>query len=66
VFYPLADRAPALVSDSGADVEAAVARIYADLLRHAGGSLRDDAALLLLARDALPLPPALSPGRSAP
>jgi serine phosphatase RsbU (regulator of sigma subunit) len=65
VFYPLADRAPALVSDSGADVEAAVARIYADLLRHAGGSLRDDAALLLLARDVLPLPPALSPGRSA-
>lgn len=64
-FYPLAERAPALVSESGADVEAAVARIYADLLRHAGGSLRDDAALLLLARDAQALPADPSPGRSA-
>ncbi|MEY9968644.1 hypothetical protein ABIA33_006728 [Streptacidiphilus sp. MAP12-16] len=51
VFYPLVARAPALVAGSGTDLDAAVARVYADLLRHAGGALRDDAALLLLARD---------------
>jgi hypothetical protein len=50
-FYPLEQRAPALVAGSGADLEAAVARVYADLLRHTGGELRDDAVLLLLARD---------------
>ena len=50
-FYPLTERAPALVAGGTADPEAAVARVYADLLRHTGGTLRDDAALLLLARD---------------
>ena len=50
-FYPLEERAPALVAGSGADLDAAVARVYADLLRHTGGELRDDAVLLLLARD---------------
>lgn len=57
-FYPLTERAPALVAGSADDPESAVARLYADLLRHAGGALRDDAALLLLARS--------SPERSAP
>lgn len=57
-FYPLLERAPALVAGSAEDTEGAVARVYQDLLRHAGGALRDDAALLLLARD--------SPERSAP
>jgi hypothetical protein len=50
-FYPLTERAPGLVAGSAHDPEAAVARVYADLLHHAGGALRDDAALLLLARD---------------
>ncbi|MFC1429340.1 PP2C family protein-serine/threonine phosphatase [Streptacidiphilus sp. N1-3] len=56
-FYPLTERAPDLVAGSAADPEAAVARVYADLLRHTGGELRDDAVLLLLARGgAGPLP----------
>ena len=55
-FYPLAERVPPLVADCGTDLETAVARIYADLLRHTGGRLRDDAVLLLLAR-AEPLGP---------
>jgi serine phosphatase RsbU (regulator of sigma subunit) len=55
VFYPLAQRAPGLVTAAGADLEGAVARVYADLVRHAGGALRDDAALLLLAREPVPI-----------
>ena len=51
LFYPLLERAPALVADCGGELETAVARVYADLLRHTGGELRDDAVLLLLARD---------------
>lgn len=50
-FYPLLERAPELVAGCGDELEAAVARVYADLLRHTGGELRDDAALLLMARD---------------
>ena len=50
-FYALQDRAPALVAGRGAELEDAVAGVYADLLRHTGGELRDDAVLLLLARD---------------
>jgi serine phosphatase RsbU (regulator of sigma subunit) len=50
-FYPLTERAPALIAGSAGAPEAAVARVYADLLHHAGGALRDDAVLLLLARD---------------
>ncbi|WP_280668685.1 MULTISPECIES: PP2C family protein-serine/threonine phosphatase [unclassified Kitasatospora] len=52
-FYPLEERAGALVAgsgDSGAELDAAVARVYADLLAHTGGELRDDALLLLLSR----------------
>lgn len=52
-FYPLAERVGDLVAgsgDSGADLDAAVARVYADLLAHTGGELRDDALLLLLSR----------------
>ena len=68
-FYPLTERAPDLVAAGAADPEAAVARVYADLLRHAGGTLRDDAVLLLLARDAVPdsperVAPACAPGTS--
>ncbi|MFC1419179.1 PP2C family protein-serine/threonine phosphatase [Streptacidiphilus cavernicola] len=61
-FYPLTERAPALVAGGAVDPEEAVARVYADLLHHAGGELRDDAALLLLARDA----DTPSPERAAP
>jgi serine phosphatase RsbU (regulator of sigma subunit) len=48
-FYPLADRAGPLVAGSAQDLEAAVDRLYSDLLRHTGGTLSDDAVLLLLA-----------------
>ncbi|WP_051712076.1 PP2C family protein-serine/threonine phosphatase [Streptomyces sp. NRRL S-350] len=52
-FYPLAERAGPLVRGAGrsaAELEAAVGRVYADLLAHTGGDLRDDALLLLIAR----------------
>ncbi|MFJ5885186.1 PP2C family protein-serine/threonine phosphatase [Kitasatospora cineracea] len=52
-FYPLAERAGPLVRDgwrSLADLDAAVARLYADLLAHTGGELGDDALLLLVTR----------------
>jgi len=55
-FYPLTERVGPLVANSGHDLDAAVARVYADLLRHAGGSLSDDVVLLLLAPVARPLP----------
>ncbi|MBC3842435.1 serine/threonine-protein phosphatase [Streptacidiphilus sp. 4-A2] len=50
-FYPLLERAPGLVAGCAGELDAAVARVYADLLRHTGGQLRDDVVLLLLARD---------------
>ncbi|MEZ0065837.1 serine phosphatase RsbU (regulator of sigma subunit) [Streptacidiphilus sp. MAP12-20] len=53
-FYPLADRAPALLRAADGDLDAGLAALYADLTRHAGGPLRDDAALLLLAWDGEP------------
>ena len=63
-FYPLAERVPQLVADCGSDLETAVARVYADLLRHTGGRLRDDAVLLLLARAEPSAPgPSQQPGR---
>lgn len=52
-FYPLAERAGPLVrgaARSSAELEAAVGRLYADLLAHTGGSLGDDALLLLITR----------------
>ncbi|MFF3559039.1 PP2C family protein-serine/threonine phosphatase [Streptomyces sp. NPDC002574] len=49
-FYPLAERAALLAAGSADDLDAAVERLYADLLRHTGGSLSDDAVLMLLAR----------------
>ncbi|MFG3053629.1 PP2C family protein-serine/threonine phosphatase [Kitasatospora sp. NPDC048239] len=52
-FYPLAERVGPLVRDaarSSAELEAAVGRVYADLLEHAGGELGDDALLLLITR----------------
>ncbi|WP_255922797.1 SpoIIE family protein phosphatase [Streptomyces humicola] len=49
-FYPLAERAASLVAGSSADLENAISRLYADLLRHVGGRLGDDSVLLLLAR----------------
>ncbi|WNI15675.1 PP2C family protein-serine/threonine phosphatase [Actinacidiphila sp. ITFR-21] len=48
-FYPLAERVGPLVAGSAPELDAAVERVYADLLRHAGGSLSDDVVLLLLA-----------------
>ncbi|MGW6917680.1 PP2C family protein-serine/threonine phosphatase [Kitasatospora sp. NPDC054939] len=52
-FYPLAERVGPLVRGAGrsaADLEAAVGRVYGDLLEHTGGSLKDDALLLLVCR----------------
>ncbi|MDH6578326.1 PP2C family protein-serine/threonine phosphatase [Kitasatospora sp. MAP5-34] len=52
-FYPLAERVGALVrgaARSGAELESAVGRLFADLLAHAGGELGDDALLLLITR----------------
>ncbi|MEU1627280.1 PP2C family protein-serine/threonine phosphatase [Streptomyces sp. NPDC020096] len=49
-FYPLADRVGTLVAGAARDLEAAVGRLYADLLGHVGGTLGDDSVLLLLAR----------------
>lgn len=47
-FYPLAERVAQLVAGSAHDLDAAVERLYADLLQHTGGSLADDVVLLLL------------------
>ncbi|MFD9126120.1 PP2C family protein-serine/threonine phosphatase [Kitasatospora sp. NPDC059571] len=52
-FYPLAERVGPLVRDaarSGAELEAAVGRVYGDLLVHTGGELGDDALLMLISR----------------
>jgi len=52
-FYPLAERVGPLVRGAArslAELEAAVGRIYADLLVHTGGELGDDALLLLISR----------------
>ncbi len=49
-FYPLAERVGTLVAGAARDLEAAVGRLYADLLGHVGGTLGDDSVLLLLAR----------------
>ncbi|WP_308271181.1 PP2C family protein-serine/threonine phosphatase [Kitasatospora sp. SUK 42] len=52
-FYPLAERVGPLVhgaARSAGELEAAVGRVYADLLAHTGGELRDDALLLLITR----------------
>ncbi|MFC4036421.1 PP2C family protein-serine/threonine phosphatase [Streptomyces polygonati] len=62
-FYPLTERVGPLVAGSANDLGAAVERVYADLLRHSGGSLSDDVVLLLLApvQDPLPARPAGGP-----
>src|SRR5690606_38185267 len=46
-FYPLVDRVHLL---SGPDVQASLDALRADLLRHSGRPLSDDAAMLLLRR----------------
>ncbi|MEE4542153.1 PP2C family protein-serine/threonine phosphatase [Streptomyces sp. V4-01] len=58
-FYPLAERVGPLVAGCGRDLDAAVERVYADLLRHAGGALADDVVLLLIS--AAPILPAHPP-----
>ncbi|AUG80022.1 hypothetical protein CFP65_5314 [Kitasatospora sp. MMS16-BH015] len=53
-FYPLAERAGVLVrgaARSAAELEAAVGRLFSDLLVHTGGELGDDALLLLITWD---------------
>lgn len=50
VFYPLNERVGPLVGGCCADLDGAVDRLYADLLGHVGGTLGDDAVLLLLSR----------------
>lgn len=62
-FYPLAERVGPLVAGCGRDLDAAVERVYADLLRHAGGALSDDVVLLLMA--SVPTLPSHPPERSA-
>ncbi|WP_405011282.1 PP2C family protein-serine/threonine phosphatase [Kitasatospora sp. NBC_01539] len=52
-FYPLAARVGPLVrgaARSAGELEAAVGRVYADLLAHTGGELGDDALLMLVSR----------------
>ncbi|MFD7901640.1 PP2C family protein-serine/threonine phosphatase [Kitasatospora sp. NPDC059722] len=52
-FYPLAERVGDLVQGaarSAGELEAAVERVYGDLLAHTGGKLGDDALLLLITR----------------
>ncbi len=52
-FYPLERRVGKLVAGAGssvAELDAAVGRLYADLLGHTGGELNDDALLLLVSR----------------
>lgn len=52
-FYPLAERVGPLVREavgSLAELDAGVARVYADLLLHTGGRLDDDALLMLITR----------------
>ncbi|MEU0968252.1 PP2C family protein-serine/threonine phosphatase [Streptomyces sp. NPDC005917] len=49
-FYSLADRAGRLARASADDLEGAAERLYADLLEHTGGTLSDDAVLLLISR----------------
>ena len=46
-FYPLAERAPLLTAD---DPQTALDSLRSDLVRHVGGPLLDDAAMLLLRR----------------
>jgi hypothetical protein len=48
-FYPLTERIGRLVAGADHDLDAAVERVYTDLLAHTGGSLSDDVVLLLLA-----------------
>ncbi|MFI1086260.1 PP2C family protein-serine/threonine phosphatase [Streptomyces sp. NPDC020939] len=55
-FYPLAERVGPIVAAAEHDLDAAVERVFADLLRHAGGSLSDDVVLLLLAPQPRALP----------
>jgi serine phosphatase RsbU (regulator of sigma subunit) len=57
--YPLAERAAALAGT--ADGLALLQGIQADLLRHAGGTLADDATMLLVTVDGEPSPPLTSP-----
>ncbi|GLW12113.1 membrane protein [Microtetraspora sp. NBRC 13810] len=59
-FYPLIDRVHLL---SGPDPQAALDALRADLLRHSGKPLSDDAAMLLLRRAEAP---ALEPAGSLP
>ncbi|GIG61462.1 membrane protein [Longispora fulva] len=49
-FYPLTRRVVALVDG---DLDASAGRLHADLLRHTGRALTDDAVLLLVARNPL-------------
>jgi serine phosphatase RsbU (regulator of sigma subunit) len=55
-FYPLTERVGPLIAGAGTDLDAAVERVYGDLLRHAGGSLSDDVVLLLLSPQPSALP----------
>jgi serine phosphatase RsbU (regulator of sigma subunit) len=72
-LYPLAERAAALASQQparqrncrpAADGPALLKTIQADLLRHAGGTLADDATMLLVNLDGKPGRPLISPGRA--
>lgn len=63
--YPLTQRLADLTTAAGDDEPAGLLqRLRADLLRHAGGPLRDDAAILLV-RAGAPLPGPPAPGIEA-
>ncbi|MFI6377062.1 PP2C family protein-serine/threonine phosphatase [Streptomyces sp. NPDC050546] len=49
-FYPLAQRLEQLVGSRATEPEALLSRLCADLLKHAGGHLGDDAAMVALQR----------------
>jgi hypothetical protein len=63
VFFPLFERGGLLAEP---DLEVALDRLHADVLRHVGDTLDDDAAMLLIQRRPSPAPPAeTSPSRVA-
>ncbi|WP_199536672.1 PP2C family protein-serine/threonine phosphatase [Spongiactinospora gelatinilytica] len=62
-FYPLTDRVHLL---TGPDPQTSLDTLRADLLKHVGRPLGDDAAMLLLRRSSAPLHPDPSPSAETP
>ncbi|WP_157597269.1 PP2C family protein-serine/threonine phosphatase [Streptacidiphilus rugosus] len=64
-FYPLAQRAPGLLRAADGDLDVGLAALHADLTSHAGGTLRDDVAMMLLAWDRPPPLEAAAPAEAS-